>query len=148
MDKNYEELYGKFTDYQKELHELNQKKIEIGLKVNVLLPLVFLIISFMTSGSKLIFLILWIASLFGIAFYLIYIEYSDYKLQEKMHEFGMKKETEEESLIGDVVVIAEQQVNEQLDEVDVIVEREKERIKSEIKARQKQLKELKKRGKQ
>lgn len=99
--KNYEKAYLSFMDFQKELHEKNQKKIRVGFKVNILLPLVFLIISFITNGSKLIFLILWIVSLFGIAFYLLYVEFSDFKLQEKMKEFGLvSEEKEQEALIG------------------------------------------------
>ena len=59
----YKEMYRKFVDYQQQLHEENQKRIRIGLKVNVLLPLLFLILSFAISEGKLIFLILWIISL-------------------------------------------------------------------------------------
>lgn len=97
----HEESVELFIAYQKQLHEKNQKKITVGLKVNILLPLVFLIISFLTNGSKLIFLILWIVSLFGIAFYLLYVEYTDFKMQAKMKEFGLlDEESETEALIG------------------------------------------------
>ncbi len=97
----HEEMMELFIDYQKQLHEKNQKKIRVGLKVNILLPLVFLIISFLTNGSKLIFLILWIVSLFGISFYLLYVEFTDFKMQEKMKEFGLLDEASEtEALIG------------------------------------------------
>ena len=77
----YEEMYKKFLNYETTSHEKNQKRIRVGIKVNIFLPLVFLIISFITSGSKLVFLVLWILSLFGIAFYLIYVEYNDFKLK-------------------------------------------------------------------
>ena len=71
---------------------------------NILLPLVFLIISFLTKSSKLVFLVLWIVSLFGIAFYLLYVEFTDFKLQEKMKEFGIVDEEEEQKdLIGNEV---------------------------------------------
>ncbi len=97
----HEEMIEQFIDYQKQLHEKNQKKIQVGMKVNIFLPLVFLIISFITNGSKLIFLILWIVSLFGIAFYLLYVEFTDFKMQGKMREFGLLDEdAEAESLIG------------------------------------------------
>jgi hypothetical protein len=102
--EEYELMYGKFMDYQRGLHEKNAKKIRIGLKVNILLPLVFLIISFMTKSSKLVFLVLWIVSLFGIAFYLLYIEFTDFKVQETMKEFGILEEEEMQmALIGDEV---------------------------------------------
>ncbi len=97
----HEEMIEQFIEYQKMLHEKNQKKIQVGLKVNIFLPLVFLIISFLTNGSKLIFLVLWIVSLFGISFYLLYTEFMDFKMQEKMREFGLLDEdTEAEALIG------------------------------------------------
>ena len=104
MEENknkYEVMYEEFMSYQKTIHEKNQKKIRVGLKVNILLPLVFLIISFLTNGSKLIFLILWIVSLFGISFYLLYVEFTDFKIQEKMKELGLVgEEVEQEALIG------------------------------------------------
>ena len=46
-----------------------------------------------------VFLILWIASLFGIAVYLILVEYSDYNLQEKLSEIT-DEEREPEALLG------------------------------------------------
>ena len=98
-EKKYKERYEKFIAYEKENHEKNQRKIRNGLKVNILLPLVFLIISFATDSSKLIFLILWITSLFGIAFYLIYVEYTDFRMQELLGTME-----EEKSLIGEQAV--------------------------------------------
>ncbi len=85
---NYKKAYDSYLEYQEKEHEKNQKRIRIGLKVNIFLPLLFLVVSFLTSGSKLIFLILWIASLFGIAAYLMYVEYMDYNMQQKLKEFS------------------------------------------------------------
>ena len=100
-EKELEAMYDRFMSYQQELHEKNGKKIRVGLKVNIFLPLIFLILSFMTKSSKLVFLVLWIVSLFGISFYLLYIEFTDFKLQEKMKEFGVVDEEEEQmALIG------------------------------------------------
>ena len=87
--REYKEMYEKFINYEQDLHLENQKRIRIGLKVNIILPLFFLIMSFAISEGKLVFLVLWILSLFGIAFYLIYVEYSDYKMMEQMKEFGV-----------------------------------------------------------
>lgn len=85
-ENKYEKMYEMLMDYENKIHERNQKRIRIGLKCIWIIPLVFLTLLFLTGSSKIIFLILWIASLFGIAIYLIYIEYTDYKLQEKLHE--------------------------------------------------------------
>lgn len=128
-----EEMYGMFMDYQQKLHEQNQKKIRIGLKVNILLPLVFLIISFLSKGSKLIFLILWIVSLFGIAFYLLYVEFTDHKVQEKMKEFGiLDEEHEKTALIGGLVVEGEAAVSEKMDQIDEKIDENKQRIEAEL----------------
>lgn len=89
-DKKYEELYQKFVDYEEKEHIKNQQKIKVGLKLNILIPMVFLLLCFLTDGSKLLFLIMWIVLLFGIAFYLMRIEYTDYKNHERLENFGIK----------------------------------------------------------
>lgn len=105
MGKEKEIVYEKFIELQQQVHQQNQKKIRVGLKINILLPLVFLVISFISNRSKLVFLVLWIVSLFGIAFYLLYVEYTDFKLQEQLMELGiMEKEAEAQALIGEEVV--------------------------------------------
>ena len=98
-DKKLQEMYEKLMDYESSLHEINQKRIKIGLRCIYIIPLIFLVLLFITDSSKIIFLVLWIASLFGIAIYLIGVEYVDYKLQEKMNEIGGKNDIEPESLI-------------------------------------------------
>lgn len=86
----YEEMYQKFVDYEEHEHIKNQEKIKVGLKLNILIPMIFLMLCFLTDGSKLLFLIMWIVSLFGIAFYLMRIEYTDYKNHERLENFGIK----------------------------------------------------------
>ncbi len=103
MPAKNQELYEKFIELQQEVHIKNQKKIRVGLKINILLPLIFLVISFVTERSKLVFLVLWIVSLFGIAFYLLYVEYMDFKIQEQLKELGIL-DNKGQSLIGDEVV--------------------------------------------
>ena len=46
----------------------------------------FLALLFLTGSNKVIFLILWIVSLFALSIYLIVVEYMDYNLQEKIME--------------------------------------------------------------
>ena len=118
MEKGKEILYEKFLDLQQQVHLKNQKKIRVGLKVNILLPLVFLVLSFATDRSKLVFLLLWIISLFGISFYLLYIEYMDFKLQEQLMELGiMEKESEAQALIGEEVIQSIDEINKAQKEV-------------------------------
>ena len=105
MGKEKEIVYEKFLELQQQTHQKNQRKIRVGLRVNILLPLVFLITCFITDRSKLVFLLLWIISLFGISFYLLYVEYMDFKLQEQLKELGiMEKEAEAQALIGEEVL--------------------------------------------
>ena len=59
------------------------------LRCIYIIPLFFLVLlMIMPDSSKIIFLVLWIVSLFAIAVYLIGVEYVDYKLQEKMNEIS------------------------------------------------------------
>ena len=66
-------------------HAENVKKLKVGIKCIFTVPAYFLILLFLTGSSKIIFLVLWIASLFIIAAYLIHVEYSDYKVQEMVN---------------------------------------------------------------
>lgn len=88
-DKRLREMYDKLVGYEKTIHEQNQKRIKIGLRCIYIIPLFFLVLLMIVpDSSKIIFLVLWILSLFAIAVYLIGVEYVDYKLQEKMNEIS------------------------------------------------------------
>lgn len=100
MEKDYERMYDILAQYENEMHEKNQRRIRIGLRCIWLIPLVFLCLLFWTDSSKVVFLIMWIASLFGIAIYLILVEYSDYKLQKKLGEISGQKDKKVEALIS------------------------------------------------
>ena len=135
MGKEKEIVYEKFQELQQQVHLKNQKKIRVGLKVNILLPLVFLIISFVSDRSKLVFLVLWIVSLFGIAFYLLYVEYMDFKLQEQLMELGiMEKEAEAQALIGNEVVQGMADINNARKEVEKDIKDFRKEFKKEIKS--------------
>lgn len=131
----YEELYDRFMDYQTKVHEANQKRIRLGLKVNTFFPLIFLTLCFLTDGSKLIFLILWIVSLFGIAFYLMYVEYSDDKLQRQMKAFGLGGNgdmEDESSLISFGVENTETKALKHMENVDRSIEEKKQEVRNAL----------------
>ena len=113
--RDYKKLFDQYIEYEKKIHERNQKKIKTGLKVNLILPQVFLLLCFITKSSKPLFLILWVVSLFGIAFYLIYVEYKDYQIQ--MILAGDDSDVEFNPLIGAPAERAETEVNKKLDEI-------------------------------
>lgn len=143
MAEKYKEMYDKFINYEQNLHQQNQKRIRVGLKINIILPLFFLILSFAISEGKLVFLLLWIISLFGIATYLIYVEYSDYKMLEQLKELGVDEDAlrEDVNLIGEGVQQAESNITEKLDYAGDLIDAEKQKIEAELAERKEQLKE-------
>ena len=129
MSKDYEKIYRQVKEYEAKMHEKNQRKIRMGFKVNIIIPLVFLFLCFIIPGTKFLFLMLWIISLFGIAFYLLYVEYTDYKALNKMKEFGVIDEDIDRNLMGD--------------EIDQAILETKDDIESRINTLGKELERLK-----
>lgn len=138
---DYKKAFEKYVDYQQDLHIKNQKRIQVGLKVNILVPLVFLLLCFLTQGSKLVFLLLWIGSLFGISFYLMYVEYTDYKLQEQLKELVDNDTLEPDNLIGERVDRAEAIINTKMDALDEMIEGKKEENRQKLEAGKQKVKE-------
>lgn len=83
-EERYNKLYIQLLDYVQGFHNASRKKIKKGLRSLLIVPLIFLILLFMTGSSKIVFLLLWIISMFSIGIYLITIEYVDYELQNKL----------------------------------------------------------------
>ena len=94
-----ENLYEMVMDFEKKSHEKNQKRIKIGLRCLYIIPAIFLFLLMVMKSSKIIFLALWIVSLFILAVYLIVVEYMDYNLQNHINKLEGKKNGEVESLI-------------------------------------------------
>lgn len=100
QQNRYKQLYQELRTQQEKLHEQNRKRIHIGIRLILFVPLLFLLLMFLTDSRKVVFLTLWIASLFLIAAYLFYVEYADFRIQKLMAELG-KKEAEPLSLLPD-----------------------------------------------
>ncbi len=132
MVNEKESKYDQFIELQQQVHLKNQKKIRVGLKVNIILPLIFLAICFLSNRSKLVFLVLWIVSLFGISFYLLYVEYMDFKLQEQLKNLGIIDE-DAQALIGNEVVQGIDDINSAGSEVVKDIKDFKKEIRKEIK---------------
>lgn len=79
------DIMSKVLAFRDNAHAENVRKLKAGIKCIFTVPAAFLILLFLTESSKIIFLVLWIASLFIIAAYLIHVEYSDYKIQEMVN---------------------------------------------------------------
>ena len=99
METNYEESYRRIMEYQNQERLRNQKKIRWGIRCVILIPLIFLMLMFSMDSSKVVFLVLWIVSLFTISGYLIYVEYMDYTLQERLTELGIKEDGKIDTLL-------------------------------------------------
>ena len=113
----YRKAYNMVIEYEKEAHRKNQKRIAVGLKLIIIIPLIFLALLFFTGSSKVIFLILWIVSLFILAAYLITVEYMDYNLMERMAELrGQDEDMENYDLIGNDAI--ENRIRDVLDKID------------------------------
>ena len=99
----YHQLYDRLLDEVKLLHERIKVGIRQGLKMLVIVPLVCMLIMFLTQGSKGIFLVLWIVSMFVIAAFLIALEYVDYGIQKRLTEItGMESTLEEDPLMPEL----------------------------------------------
>lgn len=113
----YEQMFEKLVDYEQKIHEKNQKRIKIGMKCILFIPLIFLVLLFATNSNKVVFLILWIVSLFALAVYLILVEYMDYNLQEKLNELR-DEEGEVETLIGQDLKTVEGNLKNMMQKLD------------------------------
>lgn len=96
-EKKYSQLYQALLQEVLQFHSGNQRRIRKGMLSLLLMPLVFLVLLFLSEGSRVIFLLLWIVSMFGIAAYLIAVEYIDYEMQNKVKQIT-KKEVELDQL--------------------------------------------------
>lgn len=113
----YRKAYNMVIEYEKEAHRKNQKRIAVGLKLIIIIPLIFLAMLFFTGSSKVVFLILWIVSLFILAAYLITVEYMDYNLMERMAKLrGENDDMENYDLIGNDAI--ENRIRDVLDKID------------------------------
>lgn len=85
IKENKSDIYGELANFQGKLHAQNLKRIHIGLLCVLIIPMIFLALMFITDSNKVIWLILWIVSLFAISAYLIVVEYGDYNLQHRIN---------------------------------------------------------------
>lgn len=90
-EKKYSQLYQALLQEVLQFHSGNQRRIRKGMLSLLLVLLAFLVLLFLSDGSRVIFLLLWIVSMFGIAAYLIAVEYVDYEMQNKVKKITQKE---------------------------------------------------------
>ena len=76
----------KSVDMIKDYYYREHKRIKYGIIAMLVIPIIFLTLLFVVNSSKVIFLVMWIASLFIISGYLIAIEYKDYNMTENLKD--------------------------------------------------------------
>ena len=94
--------------YEKE-HKRNKDRIKYGIIAMLIIPIIFLILLFVVNSSKVIFLVMWISSLFIISGYLIAIEYKDYNMTENLK--GIIDNSDNDALIDTTKVIKDIAMN-------------------------------------
>ena len=81
IDKK-EHVLERIENYRHEFHMFNRKRVKAGIRCLLTVPMVFLVLLLMTGGDRIIFLVLWVISMFLISGYLIYLEYMDFKVDK------------------------------------------------------------------
>ena len=76
MDKNpqdnrYEQLYEGLRTRAAHLHERNKSMIKWGSIMLIVLPIILLIVRWLTDSDKMVFMLIWIFCLFALAAFLI-----------------------------------------------------------------------------
>ena len=94
-EKEYHELYDRLMAEVAALHQSNRRRIRSGMRMLVVVTVGLMLLMFLAEGNKVFTLMLWIAAMFGVASYLIAVEYADYELQKKVEQIT---QMEQESL--------------------------------------------------
>ena len=96
-----EKVKGEIKLFSEQIHARNQKRIKNGLICIAVVPLFFLFLMFIMDTAKVVYLLLWVISLFVMCTYLLVVAYIDDRLQAKMKELGVEMENNASLLIGD-----------------------------------------------
>lgn len=83
-DIDYHQMYSRLVDEVTSIYQANQKRIHKGLWGMIIVLVLYLTLLFVTQGSKVIILLLWIMTMFALAAYLITIEYLNDELKKKL----------------------------------------------------------------
>jgi len=78
------------TAFAESMHIKNQHKKKICLRCMMIIPLVFMVLMFTMDTAKVVYLLLWVISLFIFCAYLIVIDYIDDKLTRKLNDLNIE----------------------------------------------------------
>lgn len=85
-----EEVQAQLAEFGNNLHEKNKKRIHAGLWCIAVIPLVFMILMFSMDTAKVVYLLLWVISLFVLCTYLVVVDYIDDRLQRRLDELNIE----------------------------------------------------------
>lgn len=83
-------VLAEITAFAENMHTKNQHKKKICLRCMMIIPLVFMVLMFTMDTAKVVYLLLWVISLFIFCAYLIVIDYIDDKLARKLNELNIE----------------------------------------------------------
>lgn len=121
-EHSYHKLYDRLVSEVKALYYANQIRIHKGLWALVISTVLFLTLMFITEGSKVIFLLMWIVTMFAVAAYLIAVEYVNYELKRKVEEITRHEQDFGEESADIVVRQRRQKFAETLGELEAATE--------------------------
>ena len=82
---NIDVVIAEITAFAENMHAKNQHKKKVCLRCMMIIPLVFMVLMFTMDTAKVVYLLLWVISLFIFCAYLIVIDYIDDKLARKLN---------------------------------------------------------------
>ena len=95
-----DKLYAKLLIFAEELHMGNKRRIRNGFISLAVMPIILIIVRLLTDSSRVVFLILWIISMFIAAAFLIFVAFVDRQLQDTLNELSQTEKKEFDSLIA------------------------------------------------
>lgn len=97
-------VIAEITAFAENMHAKNQHKKKVCLRCMMIIPLVFMVLMFTMDTAKVVYLLLWVISLFIFCAYLIVIDYIDDKLARKLNELNIEiKEKQADTSLTDSI---------------------------------------------
>ena len=97
-------VLAEITAFAENMHTKNQHKKKICLRCMMIIPLVFMVLMFTIDTAKVVYLLLWVISLFIFCAYLIIIDYIDDKLARKLNDLNIEiQEKQADASIADSI---------------------------------------------
>ena len=103
-DFNIDVVIAEITAFAENMHAKNQHKKKVCLRCMMIIPLVFMVLMFTMDTAKVVYLLLWVISLFIFCAYLIVIDSIDDKLARKLNELNIEiKEKQADTSLTDSI---------------------------------------------